>query len=365
MKFISNLKKYVALLMICMFIFSCSNTKGMEGQHILSFLEDDTFVLFDVDQKKVIEKIPGFQKKYGRPVVFLNDGRRMICETFAPYPSFNIEEVRLVDLEAKQVVRQFAIPDDVFASDRYFSPDGKHSFVLKRREPYIAMQKVGAPDVQVKRFKRKGVGGSLFFSPDGTVMILRTEGKDKDTIFLQIWDVETGVLLGEHTREGYEWCHISVSNRGEYIALNTKRNSSIEIITISGEKVTTIPLPGFAHEFALSFDGQYVGVCVKLPDIRIYSFDGTYVLDDMSDKATIFSVKTGQKVAEYPLEKREDVMSMQFKPPLKIKDPDEPKRVNYVQEKLLKEESDVILPKMKVKMRIHGKDDFYIPRLPL
>jgi len=347
---------------IMIFSFSFFSLMSMEGQTVLGYCHREdkgkkrVFCLFDCKQNKIIDKT-FLDDSFGKPLMFLKNGKQILLGKFqdqkrdvAPY------ELQVFDIAEKRIIKQHKNLRFDSAVSVSFSPDGEHyvevglNFEPRTRGMYVLkVKRLGTNEViRVIRPFYSWDDLHVKFSPEGEYIVMHD-----DFEFISVWSLKTGKRL-KTFQSSFQ--NVSVSYKAKYIAINRA-----EIVSVrgrrSGKIIEEINVYNNIDDFVLSYDGTHMA---------IYYRDENYVL--------LFDIKTKEVRGSISIKTEDDydidayaISFMQFRPPVKeeIKDFDELERCVYLQQILQKEISDVMPKKLKVKVRIHGKDDFYVPRLPL
>jgi len=285
------------------------------------------------------------------PYSFLSNGKQIIFLT-------KKGEVNIYDLMSQEVIKTGQRLEIERGAIVLFSPDGRHyaivypapknnAIVIKNILSGNVIQKFHLEPVIKKRSRVKRRLMPIAFSPDG--LYLGALAKN----VVRVWDVQTGKVVFEKENDTPVKL-ISLSNGADRIAIIADDEETCKVWGKSGELVNTFMTNAFFGSIALTYDGKYLAV---------QGVQNSY----KSNRFLLYEVEVGKTEIEKYIFK--PFKGLTCKPPIfkkgkKIKDSDEPERREYWQTELQEKESAVIPQKMKVKVKMHGKE-FYIPRLPL
>jgi len=352
-------KKSFIMVVLCMFFLSFFSLFSMAGANILGYREaDGPLVLFDVDKKKVIEKIP-WDKSLGSPVKFLKNGTQLFVSlTWAHFGIFDLKEKKIV---AEYTLLKPPVPFPTDLQGYYALPelvpfaDGERFAIIEelpdKEEAIVTIKKLGTNEViRTFSFMVDGRYDKIYFSPDDAYVVVANRKQSQKLLYpsitFHIWSVATGKKVEEFCVDLNQknW-DFSVSDNATHIVssysydkLNVSKNARF---------FRRINTRHAIEKFTISLDGTCVVTYIRSPKKQL----------------KIFDVKTAKEVHEMPIKERY-LYFMQFKPPAMKQDSDEPERREYWQMELQEKESDVIPQKMKVKVKMYGQE-FYIPRLLL
>jgi len=318
-------------------IFGFLRKKGTpyESTRMFGFFEDEVVKRDDVGGGFLVRKKIKKFNKLGpmRTFSFLRDGKRLIFLTDKSI----IHIANFPQKKNMNTQKKLAIPEKALF---LFSPDGQHYAIVEGvNNNKIIIKNIGT-NKKVKECKLNGIR-SISFSPDGKYLGAVRPG------IIRVWDMRSGKRILNLMIADTSVKDISLSNDATYIAVAAGNITvDLKIWKKTGEFFKEIKTDHlFFPAIALQPDGEQIAVVGE-------------------KEVGFFNVQTGKVISRRTLKK---VVQIAAKPPIikEKKDFDELGRRKYVQQELQDEDSDVILPEMKAKIRIHGKDEFYIPRFSI
>jgi len=290
MKFISNLKKSVVFLVVCMCMMPFAHIWGMgfsatsmKGKHVLGYGTAEKKRLFFLDADNDKEKgenvsLGTASKPRARILTFLSNGKQVLLGQFdllfkkisikSPFSFIKkCVKLKIFDIKEEKVVKSFK---NLSIVDGFFSPDGEHYIVFNAKERRFEKWNIRNKK-KIRTFDVKKMGGvPIFqtFSPDGkyiAVTVTKHDATKNSGTTLLIFDVDSGRRIGSRFMRGLGvgGVKVSFSQHAQFVAVF--EGALKELVTWDKtlkKKFKTIRYPDKLNivDIALSYDGKYIAL---------------------------------------------------------------------------------------------------------